>query len=283
MNPLPPKSHPARPLETIILSKDRAAQLDSLLRSVRDHFHIPHGAVHVLHKASAEPFERGYDLLKRHGILPDTHWHAERDFRADILALLGALPRMSLVMILVDDDIVFRDFSDRALIEAFQPHHLFISLRASRDYRDTQPHFMRTEPCLEWRWRQRLPKRQVWNYPFSLDGNIFDRDVLLRLMATLDFKAPNSLEKALHRAKRRLSLVMRGRALAPTQAVIYNNPLNKVQSEWSTWNAGISADEINARFLAGERICNQPLYAAVPDSIHYFVPLTFEPSPGARA
>jgi len=115
MTPLPASQQPARSLEILILSKDRAAQLDSLLRSMRDHFHIPHGAVHLLYKASSEPFERGYDLLKRHGILPDTHWHAEQDFRADILALLGALPRTSLVMILVDDDIVFRDFSDRGL------------------------------------------------------------------------------------------------------------------------------------------------------------------------
>jgi hypothetical protein len=56
-------------------------------------------------------------------------------------------------------------------------------------------------------------------------------------------------------------------------AVLFNNPLNKVQDEGETWNEGLSVEDLNARWCAGARIDNRKLYSAVPDETHFAVAL----------
>jgi hypothetical protein len=171
---------------------------------------------------------------------------------------------------------VFRPVDIGPLLDAFTERHLFISLRCSRGYpAHPCPKFLSEERFLEWKWTSRMPRRRLWNYPFSVDGTIFPAEVPGRYVSRLSFSAPNSFEGALHGLRHRLRVRRRNRALAPLHAAVFNNPLNKVQSEGETWNAGITPGQINGRYLQGFLIDNAALYRAEPDNAHFAAGLRY--------
>jgi hypothetical protein len=267
----------AGPLFIMIFSKDRAAQVDLLLQSIDDHLEYPVAGAFVLYKSTTVEFRKGYEIARRFSesgsVRPQ--WVEEKKFRDDVLRIAGAVPGNALLMFLVDDDILFRPFAPAPLFDRFTEEHLFISTRCSRHYKaDPPPEFISTEPCLEWKWDYGR-KPVTWNYPYSVDGNIFRAGVMARYMARLDFKAPNSLEGRMHRMRRHAFVKRIKKAIAPTEAVLFNNPLNRVQTEGATWHQDVTAEFLNNRFLSGQRIRKEPLYAAKPDAIHYAAPLSF--------
>jgi hypothetical protein len=260
------------PLAIVIFSKDRACQLDSLLRSLNDRLIGSNRPVFVLFKATTDRFKEGYARLKGKKILDGMVWVEEKKFRTDFLDLLNALNNDFMVMFLVDDIVFHRRIQIEELLPFFGKRHLFISLRCSRNYKaDRQPRFLRTGNFLEWRWTFRSSPRGVWNYPFSLDGNIYRKKLIADACARLDFKGPNSLERELHSLRWNLFVRWRNKAIAPTEAVLFNNPLNLVQTEGKNWHQNISATDLNEKYLAGFCIDNSPLYLTRPEAVHYAV------------
>lgn len=264
-------------LNLLIFSKNRACQLDSLLRSMRDNFSGSSNKVFILYKATDKLFADGYQKLIAKRILDNIEWIEETSFKADILEVLRKLPQESYLMFLVDDNVFYLPFDISQIAPFFGKRHLFISLRCSRTYKDDiQPKFLRTENYLEWRWTFKSKPRGKWNYPFSVDGNIFHTGFFVKLVESLDFKAPNSFEGALHSKRWKLGVRWRSKALAPLESVLFNNPLNKVQTEGETWHKDVTAEELNARYCEGYIIDNRILYAAQPDSAHFAVDIIFK-------
>ncbi len=264
----------AASLNCIIFSKDRALQLCSLIESVRDHITDVPIAVTVLYTTSSGQFAAGYDRLKAMHLLPNVKWVAETDFRQDLISAVDDMNPAGAVMLLVDDDVIYRPCTLAPLLGSFMKRHLFISLRVDRSYRRHRlPKFLRTGPFLEWRWHD-VGRATGWQYPFSVDGNIFHTGDLAKLIKRVSFKAPNSLEGVMHSKRHGPAFSLcRPKALAVTMAVLFNNPLNKVQDEGETWNEGLSVEDLNARWCAGARIDNRKLYSAVPDETHFAVAL----------
>jgi len=268
---------PPASLHIVIFSKDRACQLDSLLRSIRDNFAVPFVDLTVLYRATTDRYSEGYDLVRKRGIL-DVAWIREECFHADVLRLAASLPDSDLVMFLVDDDIVFRRFGNTTVLERFTPNHLFISLRCSRSYASVvPPPFITTDHYLEWRWNYGRRKRYAWNYPFSLDGNIFHVSHMKRALPRVAFKAPNSLEGNLHTYRHKWWVKRIPLALAPCEAVVVNNPLNRVQTEGETWHQGVDVASLNEKYLDGYMIDNSPYRDCSPVSVHSPLPLRFIP------
>jgi hypothetical protein len=265
------------PLHIVIFSKDRACQLHSLLESMCDHFRGLKYSLSIVYRASEEAFTEGYHQLISHSPLADMRWIEEKDFREDLLHIINELPSESFVMFLVDDDIVFRPLLHNDVMRAFSHKHLFISLRCSRDYvKYLQPSFLSIDPVLEWKWNYGRKKSLSWNYPFSVDGNIFHTKHIQKIIRTLDFKAPNSLEGRLHHYRHTWWVKWVRGALAPQHAVIVNNPLNKVQTEGETWHNNGDIASLNQMYCKGYRIDNQPLYRALPDDTHFAMDITFK-------
>lgn len=261
-------------VHAIVFSKDRALQVDLLLRSVADHLRGASLQLTVLFRASDPGFAEGYRRVADLHAGMAVRWVEESAFRDDVLAAVAAAPCRAL-MFLVDDDVIFRPVDLAPLLHAFGPRHLFVSLRADRSYPAHRPPRFRVRPThLQWIWHD-FGRPTVWNYPFSVDGNLFHPGDVRRLLATLDFRAPNSLEGAMDgkRHAPRFSL-WRPLALAPPAAVLFNNPLNKVQTEGETWHAGTDPAELNRALLSGRRIDPRPCYDATPDSTHFAVPVT---------
>jgi hypothetical protein len=271
-----PKATKLHNLNVIVFSKDRACQCASLLRSVADHLRPLPASVTVLHRATTSEFAAGYNLAMATARCDSVVWRQEISFETDLRGLVLGLPDNSLVMFLVDDDIVFRETALNTVLDSFTKEHLFLSLRVSRSYTaDLPPEFMRTDSCLQWRWNFSKRKLVTWNYPFSVDGNIFHAEHLKRMVNEIDFTAPNSFEGNMH-ARRHACWVKRiPYALAPGDAAVFNNPLNRVQTEGETWHAGISVREINQSFLAGMRIDNTKLYSTKPTATHFEAGISF--------
>lgn len=264
-------------LNVLIFSKDRALQLHSLLASLKDHCRGTSFHSTVLYRASTPDFDRGYSLLRERAILSDITWFQETDFRKNLLSILGTFDPFSALMILVDDDVIFRPVDLEPLLAAFSPRHLFISLRADRSYPgQRQPRFKELASGISWQWHD-FRQATVWQYPFSVDGNIFHTEDIRHLVSSVNFKAPNTLEGAMHRRRHNLRFMLgRAKALAPTIASLYNNPLNKVQSEGETWNAGTDPAELNACYLGNSIIDNSALYIVTPTGVHFAVPLSLK-------
>ncbi len=80
----------------LIFSKDRPMQLDATLRSFFMHcLDSQFAQVHVLYKASSEPFTSQYNLLKRE--YPQVLFHAQKDFRDDTLSILNPFKKYSIL------------------------------------------------------------------------------------------------------------------------------------------------------------------------------------------
>ena len=270
-----------RDLNLIIFSKDRAAQLDLLLRSLR-RFLIPGPPLRcrVLYASSDGDFSRGYDLLRRiHGDLAE--FVPQSDFRADLLSLLDDASRFT--MFLVDDDVFIAPFSlDAAEIAVFDRDVdvACLSLRMhpgiSRCY--TQAKATPAPPMSaggRWRWRGLSGD---WGYPMSLDAHLFRSGDLIPAVRDLPFANPNSLECALA-----------GRPpLAPTMACfsrprVINIPANRVQQTAPNRHMGLDPAPFNERFLAGGRLdLDAVISGHTGEAVHQEMDLIFIP-PAAAA
>jgi hypothetical protein len=265
-----------KPLAVIIFSKDRACQLDTLLRSMRDHLSPPNSTTFILFKSTSVKFREGYDRLRKKNILDSIKWVEEKAFKPDLLEIMNAIGNDASIMFLVDDIIFHRPIQIDKVIPLLGNRHLFASLRCNMSYKaDSQPRFLRNDGYLEWKWTFRSSPRGAWNYPFSVDGNIFQKKFFAGLCKNLDFKGPNSFESGLHSLRWKLSVRWRNKAVAPLHAVLFNNPLNKVQTEGETWHRNVSAEELNEKYLDGFCIDTKRLYSAQPDAIHYAVDVNF--------
>ena len=264
-------------LHILIFSKDRACQLDSLLRSLRDHFRVPYDGITVLFRATTGAFGSGYNMLMNRNVVDRITWRREKRFQDDVRDIVGALDDDSFVMFLVDDTVIFRPCGCTGVLGAFTDRHLFISLRASRTYpADVPPEFITNDRYLEWKWNYSRRKWVTWNYPFSVDGNIFHVRHIKKVLKKILFDAPNSFEGRMHTHRHAWWIKRVARALAPMDAVVFNNPLNRVQAEGRTWHANVSLESLNEAYLGGDQINNKPLYSALPEGTHFSVDISFE-------
>jgi len=263
-------------LHLIIFSKDRACQLDSLLRSIRDNFIYSPMSITVLYKTSTPAFAAGYDLLKKRTPSGNVAFCEEKSFEADAHEIIKSLADDSLILFLVDDNILFRACNPAAAIAAFTNKHLFISLRASRAYSaDVAPEFLHAGLYLEWKWNYSKRHWVTWNYPFSVDGNIYHVCHIKKVIDHITFSAPNSFEGRMHTYRHAWWVKRISKALALPEAVVFNNPLNKVQTEGETWHQSVSVESLNDSYLNNMVIDNKLLYTAKPTATHFSVPLLF--------
>ena len=254
-------------------------QLDSLLRSIKDNFKIPFEAIHILFHTSDNFFANGYKILTDRNYFDNIHWVKERHFRDDVYDIVNNRITNEKVMFLVDDNIVFRLFNDKRLLGYFSKRHLFISLRLSRKYNvNNNPKFINDSKYLEWEWytlNKKKEKHNHWYYPFSIDGNIFKATDVKKVMKMIDFKAPNSFEGAMDSKKKKIYFFPRSKGLAPLNPVVFNNPLNIVQTEGKTWHMNSSLEMLNQKYLDGKVIDNRNIYNFMPDDIHCYCPVSF--------
>ncbi len=253
----------------VVMSKNRPAQLDALLRSLRRHVK-GHWRVHVLVKADSLFSSATQEVLTAAKIqrLDVTF---ESDFRDDLLNILKG-GKEKIVIFCVDDLIFVRPF-DLESLSGLNLKRVVPSLRlwpgvvyCQPAGISTPPPRLRTKPGSDWLSFSWTASRGDWAMPLSLDGSVFLRQEILALAQALNFQAPNSLEFALggyrfwfkHRT-----------GLCRERAVLLNFALNRVQSEDFDFPAGDeTVEQMLEQWEQGWQLDIHRLSATVAKSCH---------------
>lgn len=248
------------PLTAIVVSKDRAAQLDLLLRSVTCHADNLVDSISVVWDASDEDFERAY--LACESEHPSVDFFPENTFFDEISYLVEQADDH--VMFLTDDSYFYRDLPELDPLAVLQAESdvLCFSLRLGRNTwicyplkgRDQRvPHFINMDDHLIWGWAE---SDGDFGYPGSLDGHIFRKADMLRLIREDDhWWNPNTLEDTLTRG---VYKIPKSSMASFPRSVLVGIPANRTSRSHPGNRYGdfhpIDQTWLNDEYLAGRHI-----------------------------
>lgn len=248
------------PLTAIVVSKDRAAQLDLLLRSVTCHADNLVDSVEVVWNASDTNFEQAYTICENEH--PSVNFYQENHFFSDIIYQVERGD--DYVMFLTDDSYFYRDVPelDPCAVMKSERDVICFSLRLGRNTytcyplkgRDQRvPHFIDMDDHLIWGW---ATGDADFGYPGSMDGHIFRKeDLLLMLYLNNKWWNPNTLEDILTEGVYKLS--KSSMACFPT-SVLVGVPANRTSDSHpgNRWGVNYPVDQtwLNEEYLDGKRI-----------------------------
>jgi hypothetical protein len=253
-------------MNIVIFSKNRPAQLDLFLSSMGFHFPEVFGKRPIVFYKADDDFIEGYDLCREYH--PWAFFIIENDFKKQVISIVDIHKRTTMFAV---DDIVWKNkfsMNDREYL-AF--------IRAS----DQSALSLRLWPGINWSYmanceakRPRFVSRFVWqprsgsadwNYPMSLDCNIYKTLDILPLLKALDYNSPNSLEGQLsyHPIGKKYQQCF-------PESRIMNIPANRVQTECIK-NRSMSGDyqELNDVFMGGNRLNFNPYIGYRNNSVHF--------------
>jgi hypothetical protein len=259
-------------INLIIFSKDRACQLDLLLRSIKVFFKgWDKLTFNIIYKYSSEDYRKGYEKVK--SIHKEFNYVLETDFKRDTLRYLST--NNPLTMFGVDDDVFKEGFSlDCPEIDMLRNQDVScVSLRMHpginycyTENRPTPPpNFINTNPYV-WEWKNLLGD---WSYPMSLDFNIFRTADISNRCHVLPYSNPNTFEGNLAAIP-----ILKPLMVCFKKSKIFNIPVNKVQTVNGNRFGGISADFLNSKFLEGHQVDLEPLKGFENISAHQETELT---------
>lgn len=218
-------------VNTIVFSKNRACQLEVLLRGMN----MP--ATVVWH--ADDGFLAGYEKLIP--MYPGTKFVKQVVFKDQIVeSIVG-----DYTMFECDDDIALEPFDENCpefqLFKA-RPDIICLSLRLC-------PHYAGA-PVMQgntWEWKG---LRHSWGYPMSVTSHIFrTADILPTILAT-ELQIPNSIEVAIRRHPPERPLMY-----CFDKPKFVNNLANQVQTKYVDDNhAHITVEFLEEKFMGGERI-----------------------------
>lgn len=272
-HPLPQRAHTTyadidATLDLLILSKDRACQLDGLLRSIRAFLTVPH-RIHILYTSSNVAFERGYDRVRRWH--PGMHWvDDEGTFRQSYLQLLAyiAAGPGRYLMPVMDDMVFVRPFTAHPLLQLLDHDKdvLAVSLRLgenitycyTRNCQTTPPDFSHG---YRWAWKTASPG--YWNYPMSVDANVYRTAEMATYIPPLRFGKAAMVE-----ARMAESPLPRPHMVCEARPTVINLAVNRVQHTFKNRHGDVTPEALNGAFLSGFAMDLRPFVGNTFDSCH---------------
>jgi hypothetical protein len=246
-------------VRAIVFSRDRAAQLDLLLSSLRANAPGLLDSLTVLWLASDDLYRRAYGTCAEEH--PDVEFVVEHSFADDVRSLL--VPA-EMVVFFTDDSVLFRSLEDRERTAqewlASDPELLCFSLRLGRNCeqcyplgcRQRLPDFAAHADGLSWAWRG---ADCDFGYPMSLDGHIMEAEVPRKMLGAQQPANPNELEALLAHAVGSACVAPRMASYAESHLVcIPANRVNDTHPNRFDSSSGAEPHLLNARYLTGERL-----------------------------
>ena len=254
----------------IIFSKDRPLQIDGLLRSIQHHVQGA-AAIHVLYRASDSAYGQAYNECAE-ALKTDIpiHWTPEHDFKADLVQTLSKVETESLCFLV--DDIVFIRPVDLNAIDTDAICKGIVSLRLGPNinfcYTQQKPmqvHALQSNgstPLLQFSWKE---SSYDWAYPLSLDGHIFPTREIRVAAEQIDYRAPNTFERALQI----LSPLYQDRpGYCFESPRMFNMPLNRVQDEVENISGEITPESLLKMWQDGQSLDFKQLSEIKTNSVH---------------
>jgi hypothetical protein len=301
-------------ISALIFSKDRAMQLDGMLRSFFRWSSEPNlASLSVLYATSNERFRRQYHNLE--GVYQKrVHFIDETDFRTQVLDLIGAhqtarsrwfpgswirrkthtsegtkAPRVkppTHILFLVDDTLFVRPFSLRLAAEALDSTDRALGFSFRLGTNTVNSYVLQRSQALP--SFEHLPdgvQKYSWlqadgdfAYPLELSSSFYRAETIVRLVAGLEFSDPNTLESQLSvhsgRLRRRFPFL-----LCWENSVAFSVPVNRVQDVFENRSGDQALFSVSALadlFDAGKRLDVGALEGFVPSSCHQEVSLPFK-------
>ena len=252
-------------LTTLIFSKNRACQLELLLRSLR--FTVEPNHLRVIYTYDPQ-YQAAYDQVVK--LYPNVEFTLEADFRSQVINSITN----DYVLFLVDDDVMIDSFSlDCPEFIKFQANEaiLCLNLRMARSYdydflKDKQVPIPKFDDGM-WEWKN---YRHDWGYPMSITSHIFRKKDILPILKTIEFSHPSMLERN-----------MRGRLDKPLmigfdKAKFVNILVNRVASNLQRSGKFIPALYLNDKFMPGFAIDLPPIIEAAKKTRSCFMSVDFK-------
>ena len=217
----------------IIFSKDRALQLDGVLRSFFRHCQDSNNInIQIIYTGSNDFFAEQYQELKREYHSCD--FIREKNFKTD---LLSALKDYEFILFLVDDNIFTHGFTLSEMTRQLRKNLdvLAFSLRLGRNTKkcymvnreQTLPDFTATiNDHLHFNWTE---AEGDFGFPLEVSSSIYRVCDLLPLLRRLNFRDPNTLEHHLSQHKDIYSKIAPKLACFQ-ESVTFCNPANIVNT-----------------------------------------------------
>jgi len=259
----------------IVFSKNRPLQLYSLLKSYFDNIINPPelNIVYYADDIFLDAYSELNYLYKNYPI----NFIRQNSFKQDIINIIKST-NSNYIFFLVDD-IVFIDNINFSDISSYCSMKYIPSLRLGNNlsfcYMQNKEQPLPTfesqneTDLLIWNWKNGVLD---WNYPLSVDGNIFLKNEMQLLLENINFQAPNSLEAELQLFK---PLFTQRKGICYKTSRLLNIPCNKVQNENSNKAGNISAEELLDLWNKGLVIDTKALYQYKNKSVHEDFPLNF--------
>ena len=253
----------------LIFSKNRAAQLDLLLRSLLQN--AEHEMTKVIWDADVSSYSVAYELLP----IDRADWMLELSFDLRLRRALLECPDPT-VTFFCDDDVVFARVPQHDLLECygtFSDQVLCFSLRLGKQNAQME------WPGDLWNW-QMLP-RTDFGFPGSIDGHTFRVDDVLWMIDDRPITNPTILETVL---AERCELLAEKRPMMACyeQQSVVGIPVNRVsESSGVPFGKEYPADAawLNKRFLKGLRISLDALDFSGVDGCHKEIKFEWEDRP----
>lgn len=197
-------------IDALVFSKNRAAQLDLLLRTLERHAGDLYGEISVLWTGTSAEYQRGYGVVFCEH--PRARFVYEHSFERQVREWL--YDAGDVVSFLVDDDVFYRDAAEPA--------------------------------TLPWSFRG-----GDYDYPFSVDGNVYRRGDLVELLRRLPFRNPTEMEAAGHVNRERLPF---SRVTPCRPPCLIGIPANRVSCSSGMPHMSVDPQQLNHWFLRGRRL-----------------------------
>lgn len=229
----------------LIFSKNRACQLDLLLRSVKE-YGLTERVV-ILYKTDGE-YKDGYELLKS---LHSCEFVTESNFKNDSLGIVQTFGDK--VAFCTDDCVFYRPVSEIPEVK----HGSVFSLRLGLNTTMQDCHTGRRQPFLNnyasddkylyWSPHNYHPYDN-YGYPLALDLHIFKKRDIIPLISSFEWRNSNQLESGLQQFRNLFTQMSSFK-----ESVAVNIPYNNM-SGYTASQGRLSQSELNSEFMNGKRI-----------------------------
>ena len=269
----------------LCFTKNRPAQLDLLLRSVKKH--APIFFPTIIYKADAE-YEEGYMKLMGKQYLPCS-WKRETNIHDDLVAFLEktAYNGTGLFCLATDDSVFYRklDATTRDII-GFMNENTFdnfcVSLRMGQnntiqDPKTKEPQvkistFLKERNWMMWNWMT-YPPHSNPGYPMGQDGHIFRAKDWIEY---IDFPFSNMRTIESEMVNRRWNYTKEC-MVSPLHSVLVNIAANSVQEPFiDNGLNNISTEELNRRYMSGQIIDLEAIEKVDVNGCHMYINYQFK-------
>lgn len=256
-------------INIVIWSKDRAAQLDLTLQTLKKYFVEWKGqSVSIICKYSNDFYKQGYAKVK--ALHPEFNFIEESNFRTDTLNAIFNTKK-EYVAFLVDDDIFidtltlespeFKEFDNNPLIAT-----LSCRMAPYIDFCYTQNKPAK-KPVLNekriWDWHSDCSGD--WNYPWSVAAFHIFRKMDLVPLQNMNFRATNSFEGTFCN----IPFSGRHQMICFEHAKAFTGANNRVQIENNNRTENTDpVDMLNRIFLAGKRLSDEANHYIISNACH---------------